>query len=142
MDHSDEARRHYDNLILFCYAHHVETDEVALYPVSRGDLKKGAITYVKGPDRYQAGHDPKLPVANDWFRFFARGLLVIVRPRAGNATKSAHLPPPYTSSGRLSVDVAAYPQVDHADANRTWPTAKPENVRPSSPWKRRRRQSE
>lgn len=32
---SDEQRRHYDNLILLCYPHHVETDDVYLYPPSR-----------------------------------------------------------------------------------------------------------
>jgi hypothetical protein len=34
-DQTDEMRHHYDNLILLCYPHHVETDEVALYPVPR-----------------------------------------------------------------------------------------------------------
>ena len=32
---TDEERRAYDNLILLCYPHHIETDEVSLYPASR-----------------------------------------------------------------------------------------------------------
>lgn len=32
---SDEQRRAYENLILLCYPHHIETDEVDLYPVER-----------------------------------------------------------------------------------------------------------
>ncbi|WP_433861039.1 hypothetical protein [Pseudomonas thivervalensis] len=32
---SDEQRRHYDNLILLCYPHHIETDDTYLYPPSR-----------------------------------------------------------------------------------------------------------
>ena len=32
---TDEERRSYDNLILLCYAHHVETDDVEMYSVLR-----------------------------------------------------------------------------------------------------------
>lgn len=31
---TDEDRRHHDNLILLCYPHHVETDEIAEYPTA------------------------------------------------------------------------------------------------------------
>jgi hypothetical protein len=34
-DQSDEQRRHYNNLILLCYPHHVEIDDDASYTVSR-----------------------------------------------------------------------------------------------------------
>jgi len=46
------------------------------------------------------------------FVFLHRGLLVIVRPMSGNPTKSPRLLPPYTSYGRLSVDLNAAPAVD------------------------------
>lgn len=32
---TDEQRRHYNNLLLMCYAHHIETDDVSEYPVKR-----------------------------------------------------------------------------------------------------------
>lgn len=34
-DQSDEQRRSYVNLVLLCYPHHVETNDVALYPAER-----------------------------------------------------------------------------------------------------------
>jgi hypothetical protein len=34
-EQTDEQRRSYDNLILLCYPHHVETNEVALYAAER-----------------------------------------------------------------------------------------------------------
>ena len=35
LQQTDEQRRAYDNLILLCYPHHVETDDAALYPPDR-----------------------------------------------------------------------------------------------------------
>lgn len=32
---TDEQRRDYNNLLLMCYAHHIETDDVSEYPVAR-----------------------------------------------------------------------------------------------------------
>lgn len=32
---TDEERRSYDNLVLFCYPHHIETNDVEQYPVSK-----------------------------------------------------------------------------------------------------------
>jgi len=37
---SDEQRRSYDNLVLLCYPHHVETNDVVLYPADRLRLMK------------------------------------------------------------------------------------------------------
>ena len=34
-DQTDDERRAYDNLILLCYPHHVETNDVSLYPVRK-----------------------------------------------------------------------------------------------------------
>jgi len=34
-DSSDEHRRSYDNLLILCYPHHIETDEIDKYPVGR-----------------------------------------------------------------------------------------------------------
>lgn len=34
-DSSNEERRHYDNLILFCYSHHIKTNNVEKYPVQK-----------------------------------------------------------------------------------------------------------
>jgi hypothetical protein len=34
-DGNDEHRRSYENLVIFCYPHHVETDDVDEYPVER-----------------------------------------------------------------------------------------------------------
>ncbi len=32
---NDEQRRHYDNLIILCYPHHIETNDTQLYPTAR-----------------------------------------------------------------------------------------------------------
>ncbi len=32
---NDEQRRNYENLLIFCYPHHIETDDVEDYPVER-----------------------------------------------------------------------------------------------------------
>ena len=34
-EQSDDERRSYENLLLLCYPHHVETNDLALYPVAR-----------------------------------------------------------------------------------------------------------
>ena len=39
---SDEQRRSYENLMLLCYAHHVETNDVSLYIHMR---EKGLVTF-------------------------------------------------------------------------------------------------
>ena len=37
---SDEDRRHYDNLLLLCYAHHVETNDESIYSVEKMNIIK------------------------------------------------------------------------------------------------------
>ena len=67
---SDEQRRHSDNLILFCYPHNVETDDVAQYSVET--LKKMKLEHESqnGQKAYKINEEALFKVASETEKYW------------------------------------------------------------------------